>query len=84
MANLALDTGWTAPASHPVGVLGATVRRLRALVRFRRASRRRRATLRLLRGESRDPRMLADIGLDPRRHATCDWVEAMARSMSGR
>ena len=58
--------------------------RLRVLARAHRMSRARRAVLRLIRLEMRDPRWFADLGVDPRKYRTYDWIGELARAMGGR
>ena len=83
MASLILAPAWTVrTARSPLA--GGIVRRLHVLVRAHRIAASRRARIRLVHAESHDPRLLADIGIDPRRHRRYDWIGEMARAMGGR
>ena len=82
MANLAIPTSWT--GRNDVSLIERTFRRLGLLVRARRMDRARLAAVRLARGEMRDTRWFADIGLDAGRPARLDWIGEMARAVSAR
>ena len=82
MANLVIHSSWT--GRNDISLFERTFRHLGLLVRARRMDRARFAAVRLARGEMRDPRWFADIGLDAGRPGHLDWIGEMARAVSGR
>lgn len=83
MANITIDSTWTG-SNEGSTTWEQLTHRLRLLVRAHRIGRHRAMRLRLIRAEMRDPRWLADIGLDARRHRRYDWLGEMSRGMGGR
>jgi hypothetical protein len=57
------------------------VRRLRVHVRRHRMDRIARAKIEMIRFETADPRILIDIGIDPKTYRRYDWLKEMARAM---
>jgi hypothetical protein len=81
MANIAVDQ---LQLDHGTTGFNRVLRRLRVLVRAYRMARARRVDLRLIQAEIHDPRWFADLGLDPRKYPTYDWIAEMTRAMGGR
>ncbi len=83
MTDIAVVTDFTA---RPLPVdIKRTMRRIRALLRLRRIERGRGRVVRIVLGETNDPRVLADIGIDGRWSSRCgDRFESMAVAVGAR
>ena len=84
MANITIDRDLTDADHQLIGAsVDRLVHRLRAYARLYRIGRLARARARLVRNETSDGRMLADVGIDARKHRRYDWVGAMSRAAGG-
>lgn len=86
MANIALDTIWTASAARrarPFDDFAQLYRRLRVFARLSRIRAARRACERLVLAGTGDPRLIEEAGVD-RRYLRLDWVGVMAQAVGGR
>jgi hypothetical protein len=86
MANITFDRDWSDDAGRPAvqDKVDRVIRRLRALLRLQRISRLDRARAAMAGSETHGARMLADIGIGPRKYRRTDWIGEMTRGMSGR
>ena len=83
MANIAIATSWTNLDERRASTLDRLLRRLRALARLQRIAGVRRRTLRAVRADVVDARVLTDIGIPVRRNRGYDCIGWLAQAQWG-
>ena len=78
MTSIANDTGWSETTPS---VWDRLIWRLRVVIRHNEMARAKQAALRQMRQETRDPRWLADIGVDATQVGAYDSVRPLARAL---